>query len=78
MERPDGFHINLQADPLKRQAASVFRSNSEGEEPAVVDVALGPAFDHGKIEVHEHKTRIKVLLPKKAASRLQLHRVHGD
>ena len=44
------------------------------------EVVLGPSFNHQSIEVHETKTRLKIILPKKDASRIgvTMHRVRGD
>ena len=87
-EAPNGFTMRLAPDFAKQAKATLFRSNfgetrdgaTQAGQGSRVDVVLGPSFNHAAIEVHETKTRLKVMLPKKEAGRIgvTMHRVRGD
>lgn len=75
-----GFSLRLRTNEEKRAAAAVFQSSlGQSTLESRIDVAvLADRFDLQRVEVKETRTRVKVLLPKRVLTRININRVRGD
>jgi len=79
-ENDQGFSLRLRTNEEKRAAAAVFQSSlGQSTLESRIDVAvLADRFDLQRVEVKETRTRVKVLLPKRVLTRININRVRGD